>query len=196
MNRPIWCIKSDTLFRKNKFLGFKTDDPEDYLDLITNYSEFRERDLLETDPSYKQIIPQIIIRHKNKYLLHKIDSKGNESRLHNLWPIFVGGHVDLIDSESDNIVEAAINRELAEEVTINGSITTRKFLGLIYIENDNPVNHVHIGLVYIYDIDTFDVVSNEEEIADMRFVTLNYLQKNISRLTYWSRVVVESGIFV
>jgi predicted NUDIX family phosphoesterase len=50
---------------------------------------------------------------------------------------------------------------------------------------------VHVGLVYIYDIDGEDVHIKEEGLKDIGFVTLEYLKKHRQELTYWSRLIIN-----
>lgn len=186
----IMCIKSDTLFKDGKWQGLKTDNLESYRKLIIDNAEFRPRDELEDDPTYKQVIAQVVLRHEGKYFLHRQEDR-TEDRLNSLSPLPLGGHIEEFDNDSDSdIVEVGLERELEEEVDIKGNITNREFLGIIYIEDDKPVNMVHVGLFYIFDVDTEDVHIKEEGLKDIGFVSLDYLKKNEETLTYWSRIVI------
>ena len=103
----------------------------------------------------------------------------------------MGGHIEEFDiKDGKDIFEVALDRELHEEADIKSKITGKKFLGLIYIEDENPVNHVHIGLVYVYDLDGTDVHIKEEGLEDIGFVSLDYLKTNEETLTFWSRVII------
>lgn len=190
MDEKILCIKSDILFKDGKWSGFLSKDKEKYLTLLRENSEFRVRRELERDPSYKQIIAQVILRYKDKYYLHK-QVKKNEERLNSLCPLPLGGHIEEIDLvEGEDIFEHALDRELNEEADVGSKIVKREYLGLVYIEDDNVVNHVHLGLVYIYDLDGMDIHVKEEGLEDIGFVSLDYLKTNIERLTYWSRIII------
>lgn len=191
----VWCVHRDILFRQGKWDGLKT-SASLQISLIKSKGEFKPRKKLETDPRYKQIIPQIMVRHQDPikgdtYLLHKITKQGNEERLHDLWPVFVGGHVEEIDADGPDMLDQALMREFDEELQVNGIILNKSFIGIIYIEDDNPVNEVHIGLVYIMDVDTQDVVSNDEALSDLAFVPLEFLEERIDQLTPWSKVMVD-----
>ena len=72
-NHPekILCIQSEKLFSIGKWNGLQTENLNKYLDILRNESEFKSRDDLEEDASYKQIIAQVVLRHKDKYFLHK-----------------------------------------------------------------------------------------------------------------------------
>lgn len=189
MDEKILCIKEETLFKYGKWNGLMTSTPQKYLNLLRENGEFRARQELENDPSYKQIIAQVILRYKDKYFLHR-QVKRNEERLNSLCPLPIGGHIEEIDSNSDDILETALERELHEEVDLKSNIISKNYLGLIYLEDDNPVNLVHVGFVYIFDLDGVDVHVKEEGLEDIGFVSLDYLKTNSEKLTYWSRIII------
>jgi len=189
MDEKILCIKEETLFKYGKWNGLMTSTPQKYLNLLRENGEFRVRKELENDPSYKQIIAQVILRYKDKYFLHR-QVKRNEERLNSLCPLPIGGHIEEIDSNSDDILETALERELHEEVDLKSNIISKNYLGLIYLEDDNPVNLVHVGFVYIFDLDGADVHVKEEGLEDIGFVSLDYLKTNSEKLTYWSRIII------
>ncbi len=186
----ILCIQSEKLFRLGKWNGLKTEDLDSYLKILREESEFRVRDELELDTSYKQIIGQVLLRYNGKYFLHKQVNR-TEERLNSLCPLPLGGHIEEFDIvEGRDIFEIALDRELHEEAEVNSKIVKKEFLGLVYLEDENPVNHVHVGLFYIYDLDGMDVHIREEGLEDIGFVSLEYLKNNKETLTYWSRIVI------
>ena len=190
MNDKILRINQDILFKYEKWNGLMTSDKEKYLSLLKKESEFRVRKDLETNPEYKQVIPQVILRYKDKYFLHR-QVKKNEDRLNSLCPLPLGGNIDEIDlTKGDDILETALERELHEEVLLGSKILKKTYLGLIYIEDGNPVNSVHVGFVYVFDLDGVDVHVNEEGLEDIGFVSLDYLKTNTEKLTYWSRIII------
>ena len=189
MDEKILCIKGETLFKDEKWNGLMTSDKEKYLSLLRDEGEFRVRKDLEADPEYKQVIAQVILRYKDKYFLHR-QVKRNEERLNSLCPLPIGGHIEEIDSNSDDILETALERELHKEVDLKSNIISKNYLGLIYLEDDNPVNLVHVGFVYIFDLDGVDVHVKEEGLEDIGFVSLDYLKTNSEKLTYWSRIII------
>lgn len=191
MQQNILCIASDKLFKYGKWQGLQTKHLETYYQLLLQESEFRIRGELEKDPNYKQIIPQIVLRHQHKYFLHQIKN-GTESRLQDMMPLPLGGHVEEFDQNQEkDILQTALERELYEEVTIDSQIISKEFLGLIYLENGNSVNHVHVALAYLYELDGTDVHIAEDGLEEIGFVDLQYLQANTNNLNYWSRVIVD-----
>ena len=186
----ILCISSDRLFRLGKWSGLQTENLDKYIKLLSEESEFRVREELEQDSSYKQVIAQVILRYKDKYFLHRQVNR-SEERLNSLCPLALGGHTEEFDMvEGENILEVALDRELHEEVDLKSKILKKELLGIIYIEDDIPVNAVHVGLFYVYDLDGMDVHTKEEGLEDIGFVSLDYLKSNKETLTFWSRVVI------
>ncbi|MGI6423165.1 MAG: hypothetical protein ACOX0X_00900 [Candidatus Dojkabacteria bacterium] len=190
LDEKILCISSGKLFSLGKWSGLQSENLDEYVKILNEGSEFRVRKELEEDPSYKQIIAQVILRYKDKYFLHKQVDK-SEKRLNSLCPLALGGHIEEFDLvKGKNIFEVGLDRELNEEVDLRSNIVDKEFLGLVYIEDSNPVNHVHVGLFYLYDLDGVDVHIKEEGLEEIGFVSLDYLKTNSETLTFWSRVVI------
>ena len=131
------------------------------------------------------------MKHNNKYFLHKQVDR-TEGRLNGLCPLPLGGHIEEFDKSNESgIVETALLRELHEEVELNANILNRKFLGLIYLEDGNFVNSLHVGFVYIFEVDSEDVHVKEEGLENIGFVDIDYLHKHKEELTYWSRLIIN-----
>lgn len=189
----IMCIKGETLFERGKWNGLKTEDLDYYRDLILKNMEFRPRNELEEDTSYKQVIAQVILKYNGKYFLHKQVNR-TEERLNSLCPLPLGGHIEIFDIDSQgegDIIDTALLRELNEEVDLNAQVLDKRFLGLVYIEDDNPVNWVHVGFFYVFEIDNGDVSVREDGLENIGFVDMEYLKDNRENLTYWSRIVID-----
>lgn len=190
LDEKILCIKEDILFKEGKWNGLMTENLEKYRDLILSNGEYRVRRDLEEDSSYKQVIAQVILKYKDKFFLHKQTGR-NEDRLNGYCPLPLGGHIEEIDEKAQgDTIELALDRELHEEVELNSNIVKKTFLGLIYLEDENEVNRMHVGLFYIYELDGMDVHIKEEGLEDIGFVSLDYLKTNKETLTYWSRLVI------
>lgn len=189
----ILCIKESTLFEKGKWNGMKVEDLEYYRELIKNNMEFIVRDDLENDSSYKQVIAQVILKYKDKYFLHKQVNR-SEGRLNSLCPLPLGGHIEIFDLEEDSstdIIGIAMLREMNEEADVKSKVIDKKFLGLIYVEDENPVNWMHVGFVYVFELDGEGVSIKEEGLENIGFVDIEYLKDNREALTYWSREIIN-----
>lgn len=114
---------------------------------------FMERDAAETDPSYKQLIPYVVLRNQNQVFRYRRTKRGGESRLHHLYSIGVGGHIDeadcnLFTAEAEMLQEAAA-REVREETTYDGPLGL-EYLGTLN-DDSTDVGSVHLGLVFSAD---------------------------------------------
>lgn len=179
----ILVIKTSDLFPNGILDGFLSDKNEAFLNLIREKSFYMERSEAEKDADFQQIIPQIVLTVKGKIFIHKIPTTGNEGRLHDMWPIFLGGHVD----ETDLDIEVAVKREFEEEINYMGRLISKKYLGIIKL-HDTEVNKVHVGLIYIYegDAENFEL-KGDDGVADPRFVSVENLKKYENKMTYWSK---------
>jgi len=187
----ILCVPAEKLFEKGKWQGIKKSDLDYYLELMLENQQFKVRDELETDPNYKQVIAQVILMHGSRYFLHEQVDRA-EDRLNGLCPLPLGGHIEEFDQgEEKDVIEVGLLRELHEEVELNANIIGKKFLGLIYLEDENPVNSVHVGLVYLFEVDGEDIHIKEKGLRDIGFVNKQYLFGNKEKLTYWSRLIID-----
>lgn len=128
-----------------------------YHDLLSR-AEWFDRDTIEKDENYWQLIPYVIITHHNPGHLRRNSRdiltmtrqpKQSEERLHGLHYIGVGGHVEEDDDVGYNSVVAfnqGMVRELEEELTPDYSFISH-FSGII-IDNRNPVGRCHVGFLH------------------------------------------------
>jgi predicted NUDIX family phosphoesterase len=163
------------------------------------YLWFGPRVILENDSKYKQIIPYIVIKHKERIVLYKRAKHGEERRLHNHYSIGLGGHIQISDAEfyKDNIrfiqtLEKAANREVAEESIIN-TIIDKKFLGLI-IDNTNDVGRHHIGILYVWESEKPVIISGEKAVADCKFVAVKSIIEQTALMESWSQIALNTII--
>lgn len=191
-DKEILCIRKDVFFKSGFWTGFQQHDLDGIYQRLLNESEFCLRAELEDDKSYLQVIPQVILKYKDTYYLHKQVDR-NEKRLNSLCPLPLGGHVsefELDKSSSEDSIQQALTRELHEEVTTDFDIQEKTFLGVVYLD-DNDVNSVHVGVVYVFDVSNNSAQVKEEGLESVGWVTVDYLRKNRDKLTYWSRLVID-----
>src|SRR5207302_9579435 len=134
--------------------------------LTLGRAEFRPRSEMESDPSFKQVIPYVVFRCGDSVFCYTRGSSQGETRLHRLRSLGVGGHVDEADADGRatlDAYEAALRRELDEEVEIGCDGAIRR-VGLIN-DDSNPVGQVHLGVVHRYDLQRPAVVPREDGLA-------------------------------
>src|SRR5213593_910479 len=76
-------------------------DVEKYLPVVTSSSRlvYRNRSEAEQDKRYKQLIPYVLIICNGRILRYRRGKGGQETRLHGLYSVGVGGHISEEDSE-------------------------------------------------------------------------------------------------
>lgn len=110
--------------------------------------EFRPRAEAEEDESWRQIIPYAVLEHGGEVLLVERLKAGSEVRLHEKLSIGLGGHINPVDGEGGearDLIEAALARELREELHVGGFFA--EAVGLIH-RSETPVERVHTGVLY------------------------------------------------
>ena len=146
-NELILVVKRSTLFpHNNAWQGLQNVDYALYTQLIRTHQEFHPRYIMETDTTYKQIIPYLIFAHNDQYFLMQRQAKASETRLQNKFSLGIGGHINEIDI-TDGDIGSWARREFDEEVSYDGTYTIEP-LGILN-DDSNAVGQVHIGFVYI-----------------------------------------------
>ena len=166
-------------------------DEKSFLDYVNSKHKFISRDLVENDFNYKQIISYCLIKYKNYVFMTKRKNTQSERRLHNLYSVGIGGHINSIDmSEKDNILIIGMQRELFEEV----SIETEYNYNLLGIINDNStnVNKVHAGVCFIVELKEKKCGVKENHKMDGEWISFNDLQKYHNYLEIWSKILINS----
>ncbi len=156
---------------------------------------FIMRSQAEKDPSYKQLIPYVIMVHDGKYLNYVRGRRAGETRLLGLRSIGIGGHINPIDADNSSLFAylyenylTAVQREVAEEVSVETSHTDR----VVALLNDesNEVGSVHLGIVHLWNLDAPKVSKREQMITQMSFMTPEELQKVRDTMETWSQLCV------
>ena len=158
--------------------------------LIRKKGVFKDRNLVENDENFRQIIPYIVIKTDEKYLIVKRLETQGEKRLHNKYSMGIGGHINLNDYNEEDIwsaVENGLWRELNEEVDISPK-SDLEFIGVI---NDlsTPVSRVHVGLCYVVDCE-FHGINEKDKFEEMWVDKFELLDK-FEKMEGWSKIVVR-----
>lgn len=177
------------------FQGFLS-DTDRYLTAFfaKDNSFFLPRPDAEQDPTHKQLIPYCVFTYGGKVLRYTRGGSSGEKRLAAKMSIGIGGHVNDVDTGGGSFDEAAyftaVHREISEELRIDGTYTDR-IIGLIN-DDSNDVGRVHLGVVHLVELDTDAVTPGEAAIADMAFVDIETVLKEVDALETWSQIVAEA----
>ena len=93
--------------------GLTTDRLDGFEALVSREGSFRSRAQVELDRSWKQVIPYLVLRDGPRYFLMQRTQAGADMRLHDLWTIGVGGHLN----PGDGDLAGGLRREWREEVS-------------------------------------------------------------------------------
>lgn len=184
----------------SNLLLFNTTKLEEVLSYMNPY--IASRDICETDANTLQLLPYVILRHKEngiiKYFTYQRGKAGQENRLHANYSIGVGGHIETDTTDNNEkylapiILQCAL-REVFEEVGIQLDISTA-FNGLIkcvfIYDTSNDVGKVHLGIAMFVDVSDNDISSKEPGVIDNVSWNTEEELKSLN-LENWSRILVE-----
>lgn len=192
----ILVVPTSLFHELGHFQGFSPDVAR-YLPALLDplRTSYRPRPVMETDPSFKQLIPYVLFRHRDEagetHLFAYVRGKGQgERRLHRKRSVGIGGHISQDDAAENRPYEEGLRRELAEEVTIDTAYV-EQCVGLIN-DDETEVGRVHLGVVHLFDVESPSVAAREEDIAEGRFYPVRELLAELDGFETWSKIVLQA----
>ncbi|HWG46999.1 MAG TPA: phosphoesterase [Gemmataceae bacterium] len=164
----------------------------DYLPALLDPShlQYRTRALAETDPSFKQLIPYVVLRCRDQVFSYTRGHAGSETRLRTLRSLGIGGHICAEDGEaSADPYRTGLLREIEEEVFLETTYIERA-LGLIN-DDRTPVGQVHLGVVHLFDLAEPKVRYRDEALAESGFASLAQLRQQRDEFETWSQFLLD-----
>jgi len=184
----ILVVKREYIFAKTiAWQGLNTENNSVYLEIIQAHKEFLPRNIMEQDPSYKQIIPYLIYKHENHYFLMQRHAQASEIRLQNKYTLGIGGHIRQEDMGS-NLISDWATREFHEEVSYSSNLTITP-LGILN-DDSNSVGQVHLGFVFLLEGDS-PQISIKSELKSGELVSITQCHEKYAYLESWSQFVVN-----
>lgn len=163
MGELVWCIKRELWDNHCNFEGYKNDKEGVVYRLLLEHGEFREREEVETDYRYKQVIPQGLLRFGESVYVNQRLPKQSETRLLYAYSLGVGGHLNPEDNilAHMDLIQVGFHREMAEEVQVPIPFSL-KYIG---ITNDEQaeVSSLHVGVWFEINLLNKDVFVKETE---------------------------------
>jgi predicted NUDIX family phosphoesterase len=167
------------------WLGIRSDrvSAAEFGAVVAQHGEFRPRGEMERDRSWKQVIPYLVLRDGPRYFLMRRTKAGGDARLHDLWSIGVGGHLN----PGDRDLAGGLRREWREEVRA----TFEPAFELIGLINDDTtdVGSVHVGAVYVADARGRAVSILETEKLSGAFADPDEVARVVENMESWSSLV-------
>lgn len=190
-------------------------------------AQLRRRGDMEENEKFVQPIPYAVLYHLDHDAVHKFynegadlyegvqllsykrGTEGGETRLHNMYSVGFGGHINSTDvvkafSEytSINITDVTVElacaaRELKEELGVD--ITTSRDVILdntickpyVFYDTSSKVSSRHICKTMYFNVQDLTAIKAEEDcIKKLAWVPLKELCENMDHMESWSKIVV------
>jgi predicted NUDIX family phosphoesterase len=156
------------------------------------------RGQLENNTQFRQVLPYIVLKVGGQILRYKRGRAGEEGRLHDLYSIGFGGHVELDECFIRNnqvklmsTLDANSIREVEEELPGTEPFS-KDWAGLI-IDNSNEVGRVHVGVLGVWQLASAEGLESgeDDQIQEVELMDLADLYAQRDQLESWSRMIVE-----
>ena len=189
----VLCFKR-TLFEKlGVFQGLSL-EVEKYLPVLTSSAElvYINRSEAEQDKRFKQLIPYVLVLCQDKILRYRRGKGGEETRLHGLYSVGIGGHISEEDSGlfTQGIgYQEAMRREVMEEVAID---EVSEAAVAVINDDSTDVGWVHFGVVHVMPVKDESVAGRRSGIVAPEFIPIKDAVKNSSGYESWSRFCLEN----
>lgn len=211
MSESILCVPA-ALVVKHCRTGFsRPERAEALVATLNGAGRFLPRDDVETDETWRQIIPYLLLRKASGgYFAYRRLPASGEARLVDLHSLGVGGHINdehlvpgLTSTTSlrPNLIADGLHRELAEELVwpADASGAVLRLHGFLALDA-TPVDRVHVGVVGIVDLpDALAeqvTVRETDKLAGVGWLTPAELEKKAQEVPFegWSRTLIEAGL--
>lgn len=204
LTEQVLVVPTPVFHRLGHFQGFCADADRYLAEMLKPENvSYRPRSEMEQDPTFKQLIPYCIFRHRDSdgrtHVFEYVRGKGQgEKRLHSKRSVGIGGHIS-----SDDVAAVAastlpghdpyregLRRELAEEVFIDTPFR-EQCVGLIN-DDETEVGRVHLGVVHIFDVERPAVRSREIDLIESGFRAVDELLANLDGFETWSAICLRA----
>jgi predicted NUDIX family phosphoesterase len=189
----VLCFERKLLDELGAFQGISL-EVERYLPVVTSSKSlvYRNRSEAEQDKRYKQLIPYVLILWNGKILRYRRGRGGQETRLHGLYSVGVGGHISEEDRglfSSEVGYPEGMRRELMEEVAVEG--VKDAAVGVIN-DDSTEVGQVHFGVVHLMHVASESIAGGRSGIVSPEFIPIAEALKDPSSYESWSRFCLEN----
>jgi predicted NUDIX family phosphoesterase len=158
--------------------------------LDPRHFSFLPRSRAEEDPTYKQLIPYVVMKYRDQVFHYTRGQGAGEKRLRALRSVGIGGHLNPGDgSDGEHPFRQGLLREVVEEVILD---TAYRETCLGFINDDaTPVGTVHLGIVHVFELDAPRVERREADLTQAGFASIAELCREKDAFETWSQFVLE-----
>mgnify|MGYP003471346000 FL=1 len=178
-------------------------DSEAYALLPRHIADNKSDSSVELGKLFPQILGYVQLVNEQGEIL-SYARKGKEKGLHGLRSIGVGGHVsheELVTAiyRSDEptqlpklteLIQLGLRRELLEEVGID--IGTYMEANQLLVSDSNVTSQVHVGLPMQLNVVESDIVLEESEFLDARWISVEELKATVDIYEPWSQLIIQN----
>jgi predicted NUDIX family phosphoesterase len=188
----VLCFERRLLEELGVFQGLSP-EVERYLPVVTSSSNlvYRNRSEAEQDKRFKQLIPYVLIICNGKVLRYRRGRGGQETRLHGLYSVGVGGHISEEDHglfSSGGGYQEGMRREIMEEVAVEEM--KEAAVGVIN-DDSTEVGQVHFGVVHVMHVANENIAGRRIGILGPEFIPIPEAMKDPSGYESWSCFCLE-----
>ena len=185
-DEQVLVVPREALVAGEGWLGVQRGGLDDALAIVGREGFFMRRDKAEEDPTHKQVIPYLVLRDGERWFLMRRTKAGGDARLHDLWSIGVGGHLN----PGDGDVAGGLRREWAEELVADFEPEFEP-VGLLN-DDTTPVGAVHVGVVFMGDASGRPVTIRETDKLTGTFATTADTAAVRDAMETWSRLAFDA----
>ena len=189
----VLCFERKLLEELGVFQGLSL-KVEKYLPVVTASSHlvYRNRTEAELDKRFKQLIPYVLIICNGKILRYRRGRGGQETRLHGLYSVGIGGHIS--DEDHGLFSSAAgyqdgMRREIMEEVEVDG---VKEAAVAVINDDSTEVGQVHFGVVHVMQVADQTIAGRRSGILGPEFIPIAEAVKEPAGYESWSRFCLEN----
>lgn len=168
--------------------------------LLNECSSMRRR-VAEEDFSVIQLVSVFVIRHCDLYLTYKRTKRLPESRLHGVYSLGFGGHLNpgdlapLLNIFDPSLGLPLLERELREEVRFETLRSTEmSYCGVLY-DPSRDVSKQHLGLVYqVFASSPSFEIGERGFLMDPKYETIEEIDRRRGDFENWSLLLIDEEI--
>ena len=194
MEERVLCFKRKLLEDIGVFQGLSL-EVEKYLPIVTAASSltYLNRSDAEQDKRYKQLIPYILLISDGRILRYRRGKGGQETRLHGLYSVGIGGHISEEDhglfSSGRGGYQDGMRRELMEEVALD---EVKEAAVAVINDDSTEVGQVHFGVVHVMQVARENVAGRRSGIVAPEFIPIADAVRDVAGYESWSRFCLEN----
>ena len=185
MTERVFVVPRSSIEDGAGWYGIRTGDLDAFVEALERDGRYEPRPEMEADPSFKQVIPYLVLRDRERYFLMRRTRAGVDARLHDRYSIGVGGHLN----PGDGGVLGGLRREWREELVADFE-PAFQLVGLLN-DDTTEVGAVHLGAVYVAEAAGRPVTIRETDKLTGAFADPYEVAAVADKLETWSRLCFE-----